>query len=164
MRLVQRRQGLQRPAPPRSRRVAEARPGRPASARPLHPRTGPVRRDGAVHRGDAEEARIAFFALFFASDPTRSGRWLSIGPPDRSPPPARPPRVAFPVRLSARLSPPDSLPRRYDLELWTVPGPVRPGLAAAVEQHPEIKAVFMGTRRSDPHAASLQPFQVSARL
>ena len=49
---------------------------------------------------------------------------------------------------------------RYDLELWTVPGPVRSGLKMALEEHTEIKAILMGTRRSDPHAANLQAFQV----
>jgi hypothetical protein len=50
---------------------------------------------------------------------------------------------------------------RYDLELWTVAGPVRSGLKIALDEHPEIKAILMGTRRSDPHAANLQAFQVN---
>jgi hypothetical protein len=47
------------------------------------------------------------------------------------------------------------------LELWTVAGPVRSGLKIALDEHPEIKAILMGTRRSDPHAANLQAFQVT---
>ncbi|KZS19382.1 FAD synthase [Daphnia magna] len=50
---------------------------------------------------------------------------------------------------------------RYDLELWTVPGPVRSGLKMALNEHPEIKAILMGTRRSDPHSANLQAFQMT---
>ncbi|KAI9551950.1 hypothetical protein GHT06_022287 [Daphnia sinensis] len=51
--------------------------------------------------------------------------------------------------------------QRYNLELWTVPGPVRSGLKMALNEHPEIKAILMGTRRSDPHAANLQAFQMT---
>ncbi|XP_032792373.2 FAD synthase isoform X3 [Daphnia magna] len=51
--------------------------------------------------------------------------------------------------------------QRYDLELWTVPGPVRSGLKMALNEHPEIKAILMGTRRSDPHSANLQAFQMT---
>ena len=50
--------------------------------------------------------------------------------------------------------------RRYDMDLWTVAGPIRTGLTTVMEQHPDVKAVLMGTRRSDPHAANLQAFQV----
>jgi FAD synthetase len=46
------------------------------------------------------------------------------------------------------------------LELWTVQGPIRSGLASALESHPDVKAILMGTRRSDPYAANLQAFQV----
>ena len=53
-----------------------------------------------------------------------------------------------------------TLKHRYDLELWTVPGPIRSGLASALESHPDVKAILMGTRRSDPYAANLQAFQV----
>jgi uncharacterized membrane protein len=42
-----------------------------------------------------------------------------------------------------------------------VAGPVRSGLKIALDEHPEIKAILMGTRRSDPHAANLQAFQVT---
>jgi len=51
--------------------------------------------------------------------------------------------------------------KRYDLELWTVPGPIREGLTSLLQQHPDIKAILMGTRRSDPHAANLQAFQMT---
>ena len=49
---------------------------------------------------------------------------------------------------------------RYNLELWIVPAPIRSGLTTVLEQHKDVKAILMGTRRSDPYAASLQPFQV----
>ena len=49
---------------------------------------------------------------------------------------------------------------RYDLELWTVPGPIHDGLTRVLQEHPDIKAILMGTRRSDPHAANLEAFQV----
>jgi len=51
--------------------------------------------------------------------------------------------------------------KRYDLELWTVPGPIRDGLTAVLQQHPDVKAILMGTRRSDPHASNLQAFQMT---
>jgi len=51
--------------------------------------------------------------------------------------------------------------KRYDMDLWTVAGPIRTGLTTVMEQHPDVKAVLMGTRRSDPHAANLQAFQMT---
>jgi len=51
--------------------------------------------------------------------------------------------------------------KRYDLELWTVPGPIHDGLTKVLQEHPDIKAILMGTRRSDPHAANLEAFQMT---
>ena len=41
---------------------------------------------------------------------------------------------------------------RYNLEMITIEGRIKDALGDLKQQHPEIKAVIMGTRRTDPHS------------
>ena len=47
---------------------------------------------------------------------------------------------------------------RYNLEMITIEGRIKDALGDLKQQHPEIKAVVMGTRRTDPH--SCKPCQI----
>lgn len=41
---------------------------------------------------------------------------------------------------------------RYDLDCEVLPGPMKSALFKLLEKRPKIKAVIMGTRRSDPYS------------
>jgi FAD synthetase len=49
---------------------------------------------------------------------------------------------------------------RYNLELKKVPGPIKHALGVILAEKPELKAVLMGTRRTDPYSAMMNSFQV----
>lgn len=51
--------------------------------------------------------------------------------------------------------------QRYDLNLMTVNGLIKTELENLTKNHAEIKAMFMGTRRTDPYSDKLKPFQVN---
>ena len=49
---------------------------------------------------------------------------------------------------------------KYKLNVVIAFGPIKEALTELHKRIPEIKAIFMGTRRTDPHSENLQEFQV----
>jgi FAD synthetase len=50
--------------------------------------------------------------------------------------------------------------RKFGLHLIVVDGPIKTGLEELKRLHPEIKAIWMGTRRGDPFTENMNHFQV----
>ncbi|KAL8614105.1 hypothetical protein ACOMHN_026322 [Nucella lapillus] len=50
---------------------------------------------------------------------------------------------------------------RYKLELIRYEGRIKENLATLKQSHPNIKAVLMGTRRTDPYSVHLEPFSMT---
>lgn len=49
---------------------------------------------------------------------------------------------------------------RYNLQLKIIPGPIKRAVGVVLAERPELKAVLMGTRRTDPYSEALNSFQV----
>ena len=47
---------------------------------------------------------------------------------------------------------------RYGLELIQVSGSIQHALSQLKSSHPQLKAVCMGTRHTDPYSSNLEPF------
>lgn len=48
--------------------------------------------------------------------------------------------------------------RRYNLQVLEAQGDMKQALSQLQSRHPELEAVLMGTRRTDPYSCSLCPF------
>lgn len=91
------------------------------------------------------------------------------------PPPYPPPDPThFPRELSTvYIPPPDPIPavehfihtsaRTYHLTLSRHPHPMRSAFSAYLAAHPTIHAIFVGTRRTDPHGGALTAFDATDR-
>ena len=53
--------------------------------------------------------------------------------------------------------------RDYWLDLETSTKPMKAAFGEYLEDHPEVKAIFVGTRRTDPHGGSLTHFDPTDR-
>lgn len=50
--------------------------------------------------------------------------------------------------------------KRYNLKVVEIFGPIKVALTELYKTNLDIKAIFMGTRRTDPYSESLEEFQV----
>ncbi|KAF4525213.1 hypothetical protein B566_EDAN014353, partial [Ephemera danica] len=50
---------------------------------------------------------------------------------------------------------------RYQLDLIQYDEGIKDAVQHMMQQHPKVKAVLMGNRRSDPHSSNLKPFQMT---
>lgn len=53
--------------------------------------------------------------------------------------------------------------KKYNLNITTIFGPIKEALTELLKSKPNIKAIFMGTRRTDPFSENLLDFQVSKK-
>ncbi|KAG6127127.1 hypothetical protein E4U12_006056 [Claviceps purpurea] len=82
--------------------------------------------------------------------------------------PTNGPDVDLPTLQAIYIAPPDPFPeveefvtrttKEYQLDLARYALPMRRALEAYREDKPSVKAIFMGTRRTDPHCEFLTPF------
>ncbi|XP_054285492.1 FAD synthase-like [Macrosteles quadrilineatus] len=50
---------------------------------------------------------------------------------------------------------------RYQIRLTTLPGPIKSALKVLVKEKNSLKAIFLGTRRTDPYSKDLNDFQMT---
>lgn len=60
-------------------------------------------------------------------------------------------------RRGPSVTPPPPV-RRYNLQVLEAQGDMKQALSQLQSRHPELEAVLMGTRRTDPYSCSLCPF------
>lgn len=53
--------------------------------------------------------------------------------------------------------------KEYGLDLATSTKPMKAAFGEYLDEHPEVKAIFVGTRRTDPHGGSLTHFDPTDR-
>ena len=51
----------------------------------------------------------------------------------------------------------------YHLDLMTCPGPLKAAFTQYLKDHPGVKAIFVGTRRTDPHGGPLTHYDPTDR-
>lgn len=52
---------------------------------------------------------------------------------------------------------------QYHLSLFSSTLPMKAAFAEYIDQHPDVQAIFVGTRRTDPHGADLKHFDPTDR-
>jgi FAD synthetase len=88
------------------------------------------------------------------TDPTSAERQLSTAEPELLQAIYIAPRDPFPeVEEFVATS-----TKQYHLDLRRYSVPMRPALEAYLRDRPAVKAIFLGTRRTDPHSESLTAF------